>query len=108
MNVEQQSTRRIRRIGCVNFPAGKTPEQIRIDGAEGEFAARRFIGDAGNIAQKPGELGTGEIRIEQKPGLRCNALFMPSGFEMHAQIGGAAILPDDGAMHGAAGRALPQ
>ncbi len=92
----------------MNPSAGETPEQIGIDRAEREFAARGFIGGAGNVGQKPSELCAGEIRIEQKPGLRRDERFVTAVFQTHAQIGGAPVLPDDGAMHRAAGVAVPQ
>ena len=69
MNIEQQRARGIGRIGCMNLAAGEPPQQIRIDRAEGELAARGLLGGTGDIGQQPGELGAGKIRIEQKPGL---------------------------------------
>ena len=47
----------------VRFAAGEAPEQIRIDRAEGEFAARGKIAAAFCVLQQPRELGAGEIRI---------------------------------------------
>ncbi len=108
MNIEQQRARGIRGVGGVNFAAGEPPEQKSIDGAEGELAAGGFVGRARNVGQQPREFCAGEIGIEQKPGLRRDARFIAFVFQPRAEIGGAAVLPDDGAMHGSAGCALPQ
>ena len=108
VNVEQQRARRIGRVGGVDLAAGQPPEQVSVDRAEGELAARRLIGSAGHVLQQPCELGAGEIWIENKPGLGRECRLMAVRFQLRAQIGGATVLPDDGAMQRAAGRPLPQ
>src|SRR6202044_1790187 len=92
----------------MNPAAGETPEQIRIDRAEGELAACGLFGSARHMAQQPSKLGAGEIRIEQKPGFCPNPRLVSRGFQLRTKLSGAAILPNDGAMHGAPGFAIPQ
>ena len=45
---------------------GQVPEQPRIDGAEGEFAALGAIARAGDVVENPLELGAGEVGVEQE------------------------------------------
>ncbi len=64
--------------------------------------------DLGVFLQQPRELGAGEIGIEQKPGPGGEGRLEPVAFEARANVGGATILPDDGAMDRASGAAVPQ
>src|SRR3974390_2408710 len=92
----------------MDFAAGQAPEQISVDCAESELAARRLVGRAGYVFQQPGEFGAGKIRIENKPGLGSEFWLVPFGFQLRAQISGAAVLPDDGTMQRTTARPLPQ
>ena len=60
------------------------------------------------MSHEPSELGAGEIRIEQKSGPGREQALAAAGFEPFAKFGGAAILPDDRAVDGAAAGAVPQ
>jgi len=72
------------------------------------FALLGMGAGAGNIVQQPGELGAGEIRVEQKPGLRRDGGLEALIFEFGAERCGATVLPDDGVVQRLAGLAMPQ
>ena len=107
MDVEQQRARGIGGVGGMHCAAGQSPEQIAIDRAEQKFAAFGTRAGTRNEIQNPGDLGAGKIRIDDQAGLRRNHRLMAFGRKPRAHLGGAAVLPDDGAMHGAAGDAIP-
>src|SRR6185312_6357518 len=78
-----------------------------IDGAEGELAALGGLARAGHVVEQPGDLGGGEIGIDDEAGARRDRLLMAFGAQLGAALRGAAVLPDDGARDRAAGLALP-
>src|SRR5262249_39120847 len=104
----EQRARGIGGVGCVNAAARQPPQQIGIDRTEGEFSARSTLARSGNIVEQPGELGSGEIRIEQEAGFGAEEGFVAFGFELCTESRGTPVLPDDGAMHGPAAGAVPQ
>jgi glycerol kinase len=50
------------------------------------------------MIQHPGDLGAGEIWIEEQTGLSREERLGPLPLELRAEIGGAPVLPDDGAI----------
>ena len=88
--------------------AREFPGEPAVDGAEAQFAIYRALPRARHLVQQPGELGTGEIRIQQQAGARRHFAFRAVGTQLLAARGGAAILPDDGVGDRLAGGALPQ
>src|SRR5262249_61648936 len=73
-----------------------------------ELSARGALARTGNIVEQPGELGSGEIGIEQEAGFAAELSFVAFGFELRTEIRGTPVLPDDGAMHGPTAGAIPQ
>ena len=69
VDVEQQRARGIGGVGGVHLAAGEPPEQIAIDGAEHQLAALGARPRAGDVVQDPGDLGAGEIGIDDQAGL---------------------------------------
>ena len=61
----------------------------------------------GNFAQNPMQLAGGKIRIEQKAGAALNQRLLARIAQRGHVVRGAAILPDDGAVNGFAGFAIP-
>ena len=106
-DVHQQRARGIGRVGRVQLAAGEPPEQEAVDRPEREPTRDRCRTRAGDMIEKPGDLGGGKIRIEQEPGARRDHGLVPACAQSGAGVGGAAILPDDGVMNGLAGRAVP-
>ena len=107
VDVEQQRARGIGGVGGMHLASGQPPQQIAIDRAEQQFAARRALARAGHVIEDPGNLGAGEIGIDDQPGPGRDRRLVALGLQPGADIGGAAVLPDDGAVDGVAGGAVP-
>ncbi len=106
-NIEQQRARRVGRIGAMDLAAGQPPQQEAVDRAEGEPPLPGRGARAGDVIEQPGDLGGGEIRIEQQPGLVADGRRFARRPQRGAVLRGAAVLPDDGVVDRPAGRALP-
>jgi hypothetical protein len=91
----------------VRLAAGELPQQIGVDRAEGELAGFRRLARVRHIVEQPGDLGGGEIRIEQQSGAVGYELLVARTGERRAGIVGAAILPDDRIVDRLAGGAVP-
>ena len=74
---------------------GQVPEQPTVDGTEGEV---RVAGGKGQISltEEPGDLRGGEIRVEHQPRPPPHHGEVALVLERGADIGGPAVLPDDG------------
>ena len=107
VDVEQQRARGIGGIGGVRFAAGQPPQQIAIDGAEHQLAPLGAFAGAGHVIQDPRHLGAGEIGIDDQAGFGGDRRLVAFGFQFGADVGCAAVLPDDGAVHGLSRRAVP-
>ena len=88
-------------------PAGQVPDQPGIDRAEGQLPRLGFGPGARHVIEQPGQLGAGEIGVQQQPGFGAKGRFMPLASQQVALAGGAPVLPDDGMVDRPAGRALP-
>ena len=69
VDVEQQRARGIGGVGGVHLAAGQPPQQVAVDGAEQQFAALGALARAGHVIEQPGDLGAGEIGIDDQAGL---------------------------------------
>src|SRR5690606_13687477 len=87
---------------------GEPPHQVAVDRPEGELAPLGPLARAGYVLEEPLELRAGEVRIENEAGLLANPGLAARGAELFAARGRASVLPDDGAMHGGAGLAVPE
>ena len=106
-DIVKQRARGIGGICRVNFAAGEPPNEEAVDGAEAQFAL--FSAGAGtfHIVQEPFDLGAGEIGIEPQSRAAIDLGFIALGAQICAKRLGAAVLPDDGAVDGLAGFAIP-
>ncbi len=91
----------------MDLAAGQPPQQVTIDGAELELAAPGAFARAGDVVEYPGHFSAGKIGIDDQAGLGRNCRLMAFGLQASADVGGAAVLPDDGAVNGLAGDAVP-
>ncbi len=107
VDVEQQRARGVGGVGGVHLAAGQPPQQIAIDRAEHQLAAFGPRPRAGHVIENPCDLGAGEIGIDDQAGLGRDRRLVAFVFQLGADVGGAAVLPDDGAMNGLAGGAVP-
>ena len=87
--------------------AGQPPQQIAIHRAEHQFASIGARARAGHVIEDPGYFGSGKIRIDDQAGFGGNRRLVAFGLQARADIRGAAILPDDGAVNSLAGGAVP-
>ncbi len=100
VDIEQQRARGVGGVGGVHLAAGQPPQQIAIDGAEHQFAALGARARAGHVIEHPGDLGAGEIGIDDQAGLGRDRRLVAFALQPGADVGGAAVLPDDGAVNG--------
>ena len=64
--------------------------------------------DARQFIEHPGDLGRGEIWVEEEAGSLANQILGAFSLEARALVGGSPVLPDDRPVDGLAGRAVPQ
>lgn len=79
-----------------------------IHGAECQFTTLGLRACVAHVIEQPLQLGAGEIRIYEQPGLRLNGLRPALRAQGCAQGLLAAILPDNGVVDGLPGLAIPQ
>ena len=107
VDVEQQRARGVGGVGGVDAASGQPPQQIAIDGAEHQFAAAGAFARAGDVVENPGDFGAGEIGIDDEAGPGGDIRLVAFILQFGADVGGAAVLPDDGAVHRLPGGAIP-
>src|SRR3546814_15275881 len=78
----------------VHPAAGEAPQQEAVDGAEGELAALGTLARARHGVEQPGDLGAGEVGVEQQGGALPHQGFGTPGPKLLAEPGGAAVTPD--------------
>ena len=98
VDVVEHGARGVARIRDVELAARELPREPRVDGAEGELAALGARAQAGDVVEQPLDLGRGEIRIDDEPGLRLNGLVPAFALQRIAARRGAPVLPDDRAV----------
>ena len=107
VNIEKQSARGVGGVGRMHLSAGQAPQQVTIDGAEQQFAAHRALARAGDVIENPCDFSAGKIGIDDQAGSGRDRRLVALVFQFRTDVGGATILPDDGAMNGLAGGAIP-
>jgi len=107
VNVEQECARGVGNVRRVHAPAREAPQEKRIDGAERQLTALGACARPRHVIEHPGDLGAGEVRVEQQARLATNQGLGARGLERRARLRRAPVLPDDGAMDRLAGGALP-
>ena len=108
VDVEQQGARGVGDIGGMHRAAGQAPEQETVDGAEGQFAALGAGAQAVHAVEQPGDLGGGEIGVEQQAGARPRVGLAALPAQAVAKRGAAPVLPDDGLVYRRAGGPIPE
>ena len=108
VDVVEHGAGRVAGIGRVHPASGQPPEQKAVDRAEGELAALGRGARTRHLVEQPGELGRREVGVDHEPGARAHHGLVAVRHQPRAAIGGAPVLPDDGAMHRPARGPLPQ
>ena len=106
-DIEQQRAAGVGGVAGMHLAARQPPQQEALDRARGQRALVGGGAAARHVLQDPGDLGAGEIGIEQQAGLVRHHLLVPGLLQVTAEPGGTAVLPDDGVVHRLAGRAIP-
>ena len=102
-DVAEHRAARVGHVGGEDGAAGEVPDDPGVDGAEREVVVDRDVA----VLEHPGELGAGEVRVEDEAGPFANEREVAVGLEFVAAVGGAAVLPDDRIAVGHAGGAVP-
>ncbi len=107
VDIEQQRARGVGGVGGVDLAAGQPPQQVAIDGAEQQLATFGAGARIGHVIEQPRDFGAGKIRIDDQAGFGRDIRLVAVGLELRAGVGGAAVLPDDGAVDGLSRGAVP-
>src|SRR4030095_2261729 len=94
VDVEQERARSIARIGDVL--SDQIPEQPCVHRAESKLTGLGFAARARDMIEPAGQIGAGEIRVEQQPGALLNHPVAAFGAESITLARRAPVLPDDG------------
>ncbi len=106
-DIEEHGAGGVGVVSDVMLAAGEIPDEPTVDGAEGEFALLGAFACAVDVVEDPGDLGGGEVGIEQEAGAAAHGVFQSSLGKLAAVVGGTAVLPDDGVVDGLASCAVP-
>lgn len=82
-------------------------DQPAVDRAEADIAHFRLLTQAIDIVEQPAQLRSGEIGVEQQPGLGAEQLLVSIGLQALAHLGRAPVLPDDRVVKRCPGPAIP-
>ena len=85
----------------MDLAAGELPDKPGVHGSEAELARLGLLAGAGHVVQDPADLGAGEVGVDDEAGLLADEIGLVT--QGVAEFGGAAVLPDDGVVHGLAG-----
>jgi hypothetical protein len=107
VDIEQQRAARVARVGAVDAPAGKLPDEPRIDGAEREFTALGPFAGAVDVIEQPADLGAGKISVDDEARLLREEWRVAGRSQFVAHGRRPPILPDDGVGDWSAGRTFP-
>ena len=108
LDVEEHRSGRVGVVGRVDTAFRQFPEQPAVDGPEGQFAAFGSFADAFDVVENPQQLGGGEIRVENQPGIVLHVICKArNGLEAIGIGRGPAALPNDGVVNRFAGLAVP-
>ena len=106
-DIEEKRARCVGRIGGVHLAAGQAPDKEAVDRTEAQRAGFGLRARAFDGIENPGAFRPGEIGIEQQARARSDQRLLPRALQFRANIGGAAILPDDRLVDRLAGLAIP-
>ncbi len=106
-NVEHQRARGVRRVRHVPLAARQAPDEPAVDRAEDEVAGLGPRPRALDLVEHPGDLGAGEIAVDQQARLLGDGVGVALGDQPLAQPRRAPVLPDDGVVDRLAGVPVP-
>ena len=107
MQIKQHRTRSIRGICCVNTSSGQVPDQPAVYRSKQQFAGLSSLTRSRHMIQYPADFGSGEVCVYDQAGAFPDEISVSGGFDLIANGGRSAILPDDSRVNGMAGLAIP-
>ena len=108
-DVVQHGAAGVGAVGNVHLAAGQLPDQPSVHRAEQKLPGLGLFPRTGDVFQDPLDLGGREIGVRHKAGVFPDIVCHAGGLEQLVHKGrGAAALPDDGIVDGAAGGLFPQ
>jgi hypothetical protein len=106
-DVEDQGARGVGRVGGVDAPAGQLPDHPAVDGPRQQLAGLGRRPGARHMVQQPGDLGAGEVGIEQQSGDLGHPPLVAALAQPLAGVGRTPVLPDHGLVDRLAARLVP-
>ena len=107
VDIIEHRARGVRIVGDVDAALGQLPDEPGIDRAEQQLAALCFFARAVHIVQQPFDLRPRKIGVEHKSSRFFDIILQPARGQLVTDGRGAAALPDDGVVDGAARRLIP-
>ena len=87
--------------------SGQAPQEEGVHRAEGELSRLRARPRPVHVVEEPGDLGGGEVGVEDEAGPLGDEGFVPPTAQRGALVRGAPVLPDDRAVDRTARRPFP-
>jgi hypothetical protein len=106
-DVVEQRPRRVRGVGRMDPAPRQLPDQEAVDRAEQKLAPFGPRPRAFDMVQQPLHLGAREIGVQQQACPVGHHRLVALVLQALAQVGGAAVLPDDGVVDWLAGVTVP-
>ena len=91
----------------MDLSTGEPPNQPSVHCPKQQLPPFCPVPGARDIVEQPFDLGSGKIGVNEQAGIVPDIAFAPVLFHLLALGRGAAALPDDGVVDGAAGRLVP-
>mmetsp|Transcript_3019 Transcript_3019/g.5127 ORF Transcript_3019/g.5127 Transcript_3019/m.5127 type:complete len:282 (-) Transcript_3019:297-1142(-) len=94
-NVVEQRARGVGGVGHMAFAFGQTPDQEAVDRPEGQFSGLRTGAGAVDVVENPRQFRAAEVGVEQQARLVAHHVLVTRRFQLGADLGRAAVLPDN-------------
>ncbi len=107
VDIKQQGTRGIARVGGMHFAAGQAPQQKAVDRAECQLPGFRPAACTRHIIENPGQFAGGEIRIQQQATATAGHFLQPLRLQSSYPVRRATVLPDNRGIDRLATAAIP-
>src|SRR5947199_9498455 len=107
VDIEEHGSRSIADVSRVEFALHQLPDEPGVDRAERQLAGVGESAGAGYVVEDPRDLCRGEVGVDKQSRTLLDQRLATFAAHVLADIGGAAILPDDCVVHRDAGFAVP-
>src|SRR5947209_8618777 len=107
MDIVEHGAGSITDVGGVEFALGQLPDEPCVDRAERQLAGVGESAGTGYVVEDPRDFCSGEVCIDKQSRALLNQRLATVSAQALAEIGGAAVLPDDRVVHRHAAFAVP-